>query len=208
MSCCLHTELLALMSWGLVRVCLCFTQDCHFPNKENSILPHLASPAISATSGSWYLWPAGRKTPFVCPRRLWSRHVHAGPQIEMWRWVVLLVCTHPKTNRPCWWRAPDEWVPRGHTAIYFASIMSQCGRSQSFRLLRARTPPHWRIRPLLGQKNKWGQKPQFTQTQPVTPTVHNSLPHTESRCRRLGGCWFLQKLLPSVPKGTKKDVHK
>lgn len=78
----------------------------------------------------------------------------------------MLVCAYPKTNCPCWWQAPDEWVPRGHTAIYFASIMSQCGRSQSFLLLYTRpmyahkqhySPPHWRIRPLLGQKKSGGR---------------------------------------------------
>lgn len=33
-----------------------------------------------------------------------------------------------------------------------------------------------------GGINKWSLKPQYTQTQPVTPTVYNNLPHTVSQC--------------------------
>lgn len=133
--------------------------------------------------------------------RLWSRHVDAALQIGSRRWVVLMVCACSKTNCPCWWQAPDEWVPHRHMAIYFTAIMSQ--RTQSFLLLYTRpmyahkqqcSLPHWRITPLLWQiKQVEAETTVYTNTAGHTYSTRQLAPHRVS-VNKAGGCWLLQKL--------------
>lgn len=172
--------------------------DCHFPHKRNrSTRLHsvLMSSDLSWRGVLAFLTRVWGNP--VCVAAFFDRAastpipdwlrvlVSCFAQIGPWWWVVLLVCAYPKTNCPYWWQ--PWWMGSSWTHGYLFCLplwVTAAAAKASFLYTRPMYTTVLQSSALVHQtaKNKWRQKPQFTQTQPVTPTVHNSLPHTVSRC--------------------------
>lgn len=111
-----------------------WTPDAQNGTKVSFTPPQLASPAISARSGSWHFWPSGWESPIfwllslIRPCGPWSEAdcVSSPAQMGQWGLLVPLVCRHPKLKLSSSMGVPVFSKGRGLQTV------TQCGRIQSF----------------------------------------------------------------------------
>lgn len=147
-------------------------------------------PDISASWGSWHLWPVGRETPFVwllslkmsCP--LWSLTVcvlvSCLAQISQWWWVVLLVCRHPKTNCPCQWLDQAYLMVR----IFMDTYLSIMSGKQTWVIWVSSTTSFLHTRPIYTTEPQhkhqaYSQTTVYTNTAGHTYSTQQLTPHCD-----------------------------